>query len=88
MDWKTLKLFNSQLRCGWLLYIWNRALMAHLRVSANSEGNRIGWEEGCFLFLSRILGCVYASLYKCSVSSEWHVKPFRRERFLDFQLFT
>ncbi|XP_075812219.1 disks large-associated protein 1 isoform X14 [Microtus pennsylvanicus] len=32
MDWKTLKLFNSQLRCGWLLYIWNRALMAHLRV--------------------------------------------------------
>ncbi|KAB0378327.1 hypothetical protein FD755_009905 [Muntiacus reevesi] len=35
MDLKTLKLFNSQLRCGWLLYIWNRAFMAHLRVSAN-----------------------------------------------------
>ncbi|XP_010974692.3 disks large-associated protein 1 isoform X2 [Camelus dromedarius] len=32
MDLKTLKLFNSQLRCGWLLYIWNRAFMAHLRV--------------------------------------------------------
>ncbi|XP_037661574.1 disks large-associated protein 1 isoform X8 [Choloepus didactylus] len=32
MDLKTLKLFNSQLRCGWLLYIWNKALMAHLRV--------------------------------------------------------
>ncbi|XP_045881085.1 disks large-associated protein 1 isoform X17 [Meles meles] len=31
MDLKTLKLFNSQLRCGWLLYIWNRAFMAHLR---------------------------------------------------------
>ncbi|XP_040608785.1 disks large-associated protein 1 isoform X10 [Mesocricetus auratus] len=32
MDLKTLKLFDSQLRCGWLLYIWNRAFMAHLRV--------------------------------------------------------
>ncbi|XP_015338020.1 disks large-associated protein 1 isoform X9 [Marmota marmota marmota] len=32
MDLKTLKLFNSQLRCGWLLYIWNKAFMAHLRV--------------------------------------------------------
>ncbi|XP_026944361.1 disks large-associated protein 1 isoform X9 [Orcinus orca] len=32
MDLKTLKVFNSQLRCGWLLYIWNRAFMAHLRV--------------------------------------------------------
>uniref|UniRef100_A0A4X1VRV7 DLG associated protein 1 n=1 Tax=Sus scrofa TaxID=9823 RepID=A0A4X1VRV7_PIG len=32
MDLKTLKLFNSQLRCGWLVYIWNRAFMAHLRV--------------------------------------------------------
>ncbi|XP_021541891.1 disks large-associated protein 1 isoform X4 [Neomonachus schauinslandi] len=32
MDLKTLKLFNSQLRCGWLLYIWSRAFMAHLRV--------------------------------------------------------
>ncbi|XP_074131876.1 disks large-associated protein 1 isoform X9 [Sminthopsis crassicaudata] len=32
MDLKTLKLFNSQMRCGWLLYIWNRAFMAHLRV--------------------------------------------------------
>ncbi|KAM5136092.1 disks large-associated protein 1 isoform 4-T4 [Callospermophilus lateralis] len=31
MDLKTLKLFNSQLRCGWLLYIWNKAFMAHLR---------------------------------------------------------
>ncbi|XP_049554259.1 disks large-associated protein 1 isoform X16 [Orcinus orca] len=31
MDLKTLKVFNSQLRCGWLLYIWNRAFMAHLR---------------------------------------------------------
>ncbi|XP_039701361.1 disks large-associated protein 1 isoform X11 [Pteropus medius] len=32
MDLKTLKLFNSQWRCGWLLYIWNRTFMAHLRV--------------------------------------------------------
>uniref|UniRef100_A0A9L0SE53 DLG associated protein 1 n=1 Tax=Equus caballus TaxID=9796 RepID=A0A9L0SE53_HORSE len=32
MDLKTLKLSNSQLRCGWLLYIWNKAFMAHLRV--------------------------------------------------------
>ncbi|KAM5222286.1 disks large-associated protein 1 isoform 4-T4 [Ctenodactylus gundi] len=32
MDLKTLKLFNSQLRCGWLLYIWNKAYMAQLRV--------------------------------------------------------
>ncbi|XP_006891460.1 PREDICTED: disks large-associated protein 1-like isoform X3 [Elephantulus edwardii] len=32
MDLKTLKLFNSQLRCGWLLYVWNKAFMAHLRV--------------------------------------------------------
>ncbi|XP_016012623.1 disks large-associated protein 1 isoform X5 [Rousettus aegyptiacus] len=31
MDLKTLKLFNSQWRCGWLLYIWNRTFMAHLR---------------------------------------------------------
>ncbi|XP_060056728.1 disks large-associated protein 1 isoform X4 [Erinaceus europaeus] len=32
MDLKTVKLLNSQLRCAWLLYIWNRAFMAHLRV--------------------------------------------------------
>ncbi|KAM6217340.1 disks large-associated protein 1 isoform 13-T13 [Rhynchocyon petersi] len=32
MDLKTLKLFHSQLRCGWLLYFWNKAFMAHLRV--------------------------------------------------------
>lgn len=83
MDLKTLKLSNSQLRCGWLLYIWNKAFMAHLRVS---KQNRKGL-KGVFvvvlflLYKSSILDSVYTSLCKCSVLSDWHIKPFRRARF-------